>query len=105
MNTHGHEDVANLAGLRLLKDTYGEDMRLGAFYLGNWIADLSQLVDPVAASSARGNLKLVIDKILNYVMHNVYMRPGSTLLPTGQLYTSIKDQGPKLHASTLEAAR
>ena len=63
MNTHGHEDLAKTAGLTLLQNAftqlgYGGDLRFGAFYLGNWITDLSQLVDPGA-----------IDGLWNLVLH------------------------------------
>jgi len=58
MNTHGHGEVAEEAGLPLLNDTFPRLSSLHAMHLGNWLTDVSQAVDPVAyatvASKGRG---------------------------------------------------
>lgn len=54
MKPKGHHGVAEAAGLELFKKAFGSKHRaLGAFYLGNWIADFSQMVEPVGMESAR----------------------------------------------------
>jgi hypothetical protein len=58
MNTHGHADVAETAGLPLLEKAFGQKRRsLRAFHVGNWLTDVSQAVDPVAYASGSGKLK------------------------------------------------
>ncbi len=63
MKPSGHHKMAEDAGLPLMMEAFGADHRaLGAFYLGNWIADFSQLVDPVAMeslSAAQGRKRLL----------------------------------------------
>jgi hypothetical protein len=52
LNTHGHNSVAKEVGLPLLQAALQRagkgSPRLGAFYMGNWLTDVSQAVDPVA---------------------------------------------------------
>jgi hypothetical protein len=52
MNTHGHRRIAEGTGILLLRKVFEElgskNVNLSAFYLGNWLTDLSQLNDPVA---------------------------------------------------------
>lgn len=52
MNTHGHHSCAETAGEPVLQEALtnvgASQARLGAFYLGNWLTDVSQAVDPVA---------------------------------------------------------
>lgn len=56
MNTHGHHDIAGDAGLPELAAALAAagkgTPRLGAFYLGNWLTDLAQLLDPLPVDSA-----------------------------------------------------
>ncbi len=66
MKPFGHHKVAEDAGLPLMMEAFGADHRaLGAFYLGNWIADFSQLVDPAAMESLSfaKNRKALLDKL------------------------------------------
>ena len=68
MNTEGHEGVASSAGIPLLKEAFGKDNRsLEALYLGNWLTDVSQAVDPVAfatvAEGIRSGGEAVIDEV------------------------------------------
>lgn len=49
MDTHGHERVAKVAGIPLLEAAFSKKSEaLQAFYLGNWLTDVSQFVDPVS---------------------------------------------------------
>jgi hypothetical protein len=68
MNTEGHEGVAEAAGIPLLEEAFGKDNRsVRALYLGNWLTDVSQAVDPVAyASGSRkiaGGLDTAVDAV------------------------------------------
>lgn len=72
MNTHGHEEVAKEAGLPLLQEAFGRENRsLNAFYLGNWLTDVSQAVDPVAyragSAAITGAINDMIDGMKNAV--------------------------------------
>ncbi len=55
----GHESVAREAGLAVLKmrflqlGTNTKDLSLGSFYLGNWLADMSQVIDPIALTNLK----------------------------------------------------
>lgn len=61
MNTKGHHYVALVAGIKLLQQAFAEESEaegmsigkrnLAALYLGNWLTDLSQTVDPIAYRS------------------------------------------------------
>jgi hypothetical protein len=49
----------------------GRKLRLGAFYLGNWITDVSQSVDPVAYKRARPHIRVPdIDKLFDKFVHD-----------------------------------
>lgn len=70
MNTHGHEDVAKDAGLPLLEQAFQPLMgqpRMGAFYLGNWIADVCNLVDPNIEANISEKVGSVLDQVKKYV--------------------------------------
>jgi hypothetical protein len=72
MNTGGHEDVALDAGYPLLRSVFGSNSRdLPAFYLGNWITDVSQFVDPVGyarfGSTVSESIETVIVNLSNAV--------------------------------------
>jgi len=72
MNTKGHESVAKTAGIPLLEDVFGKDKHsLQAFYLGNWLTDVSQAVDPVAYWAASSEAKKTIDAIVNDVKKSI----------------------------------
>lgn len=95
MNTHGHESIAEAAGLPLLKEVfkglgYGENLSLQAFYLGNWITDLSQLVDPVAIAGLRGKLKNLIYDGFGYVAGGVKVLSHETLIPLSDVFTDAE---------------
>jgi hypothetical protein len=98
MNTHGHEEVARTAGIPLLKEAFGNDNHsLDALYLGNWLTDVSQAVDPVAYASAAAKIssggETVIDKVrqaaddfLDELLPTIFERLG----PVGQGLRSLK---------------
>jgi hypothetical protein len=77
MDTTGHHSLSAI-GEKLLKEALKrgnhKDMRIGAFYLGNWLTDVSQTVDPVAykkaqktGSEAAEALKRLFDRLLDDV--------------------------------------
>lgn len=57
MNTHGHHRIADEAGLPRLRQAFADlgidDINLTAFYLGNWLTDLSQVRVPDFSGEAR----------------------------------------------------
>jgi hypothetical protein len=54
VNTKGHESVFEEAGRPLLEAAFGKDNHsLAAMHLGNWLTDLSQVIDPVTFAGAR----------------------------------------------------
>ncbi len=67
MNTSGHHSVAIEAGLPVLLDAVNRagkaDAPLHAFYLGNWITDVSQAVDPVAYASLVRKLRCGLQSV------------------------------------------
>lgn len=66
MNTAGHEDVARTAGIPLLVDAFGKDRTsLDALYLGNWLTDVSQLVDPVAYTVGAAKIGATGDSVVD----------------------------------------
>lgn len=114
MNTHGHEDVANTAGIPLLRETLGKDKKsLRALYLGNWLTDVSQAVDPVAywSASQKGKggvdsgvetLKKGIEQFVKDFVASVFaFDPGSTVQQ--RVLTSLNDKIEQ-YAKTATAA-
>jgi hypothetical protein len=71
MDTHGHESCAQDAGLGQLTaalERVGKSgWRLGAFYLGNWLTDVSQTVDPVAYYEGSTKITGIMDGVINGV--------------------------------------
>ncbi|MEN3369273.1 MAG: hypothetical protein V7609_1416 [Verrucomicrobiota bacterium] len=65
MNTHGHAEVAEDAGLPLLRKFFGgQTMKsLKAMKLGNWLTDVSQTIDPVAYQGAGNASKKKADAV------------------------------------------
>lgn len=77
MNTKGHEDVANTAGRPLLEEVFGKDNpSLQAFYLGNWLTDVSQAIDPVAYQNVAEWLEPLIrplDDLIEQVLGTIFL--------------------------------
>lgn len=103
MNTHGHEDVARTAGLPLLEDAFGKGRRsLGALYLGNWLTDVSQAIDPVAywagSAKAKGAIdamvdgtKKIVDGIIEEILATLFVVAGGTAGPmAGRALKALK---------------
>ena len=97
MNTHGHEKVAEEAGLPLLEEAFSSGShkpRLTAFYLGNWITDLTQVFDPVAIAGARNNIVKVVDDAFDTALNGIYYLDNKTLLPL----STLTDEGSIVRA-------
>lgn len=77
MNTSGHESVAITAGMPLFKEALARsgvdkaDAPLEAFYLGNWLTDVSQAVDPVAYSGAVGKIRCGVRGFLTSILPDI----------------------------------
>lgn len=71
MDTHGHESIAEETGKPVLKKALNLAGRSGwnlqAFYLGNWITDVNQGVDPVAYEGGRTKLLNAYDYTLGSI--------------------------------------
>ena len=66
MNTEGHEDVARTAGIPLLAAAFGGDrLSLDALYLGNWLTDVSQVIDPVAYAAGSAKTGATGDSVVD----------------------------------------
>lgn len=103
MNTEGHADVARSAGIPLLQEVFGADNRsLAALELGNWLTDVSQVVDPVAyasiAAAIRSGGESVIDefranvdRFVDQFLATVFERTG---LPSQRLRSLKPDLAP-----------
>jgi hypothetical protein len=75
MDTSGHEAVAKTAGFPLLAEAFGKDTHaLQAFYLGNWLTDVSQFVDPVSVACVLGKLSSEIDNVIDRVLATTFRR-------------------------------
>lgn len=60
MDTTGHKNLSAI-GVHLLRPALengnpGKKMQTGAFYLGNWLTDVSQCIDPIAYRNALGKI-------------------------------------------------
>lgn len=81
MDTHGHHECADQAGLPLLEaalERIGKSgWRTGAFYLGNWITDVQQAVDPQPYSSVANGVRSGVDDLIKSIMSfEVVGQPG-----------------------------
>ncbi len=100
MNTHGHNEVSEV-GADLLKEAFKGRMnnpRLGAFYLGNWITDLSQVIDPVAGATLREKIKVLVDDMFDTLLNGTWYRVMDKLVPLENYveYGAIASHKPKL---------
>jgi hypothetical protein len=71
MDVTGHHTLSDV-GEQLLKDALKRSnhkpMRLGAFYMGNWLTDVSQFVDPVVYKKQAGNLKALVNAMFERML-------------------------------------
>ena len=75
MDTHGHERVAQTAGLPLLsKATKKSKDELQSFYLGNWLADVSQFVDPVAYECGYAGIEGAVSGIVDRIVGALFQQ-------------------------------
>ena len=111
MNTKGHESVADAAGIPLLEEALGKENRsIRALYLGNWLTDVSQAVDPVAYASGSAKLAGEMDTVvdaLKKATEDFLKELLPTLFeaqdgPAGQILRSLK---PDLEPAAEEATR
>lgn len=108
MNTRGHQSIAEDVGYEVLQDIFGKDenwlkvkeSRYASYYLGNWITDVSQAIDPVAVKAvnkttksgkdlieeALGNVEEVILKWLNSMIYE----SSSTESPNDTIYQKFE---------------
>ncbi len=111
MNTEGHEEVARTAGIPLLAAVFGKNNRsLDALYLGNWLTDVSQAVDPVAYASGAAKVgasgetvidevKRAVDTFLDQLVPTVFKRTR----PGGRALQSLKAELEKPAAEAKKA--
>ncbi len=74
MNTAGHRKIAEDVGNNLLEQAFerahpGSDPRVGAFYLGNWLTDVSQIYDPVAMTNFRDKITLYFEQVTTELLN------------------------------------
>ncbi|MCI0693838.1 hypothetical protein L0337_17755 [candidate division KSB1 bacterium] len=84
MNIQGHHDVAKKVGIPLLEEAFEKarkgSPRLTAFYLGNWLADISQVKDPVsviAPSALKEHLRDVVDNLVDEIKDRIHFKNGN----------------------------
>lgn len=88
MDTKGHEECAALGGEQIqvaVSQVPYAQLRLGAFYLGNWLTDVSQAVDPVAICLIRVGLRDVMYRFILAVEKWSVSLPGFTQLHLNRL--------------------
>jgi hypothetical protein len=95
MDTHGHEECAKLGGEMIqaaIDSSRHPQLRLGAFYLGNWLTDVSQAVDPVAISSLRVKFRQAMYAVIQEVEAVSAYLPGFTQAQVGQFRNSLNEE-------------
>ncbi|MBX3322703.1 MAG: peptidoglycan-binding protein [Phycisphaeraceae bacterium] len=72
MDTHGHHECADQAGLPLITAALVRarkpGWRTGAFYLGNWITDVQQAVDPQPYTNVANGVREGVDGAVKAIM-------------------------------------
>ncbi|MGW7385444.1 hypothetical protein [Streptomyces sp. NPDC054794] len=82
MNTKGHRGVGEQGALPLLERTFkdragGEAQGLEAVLLGNWLTDLSQVIDPVAYASLASKVQSLVEDFVRLITATTLYRSGS----------------------------
>lgn len=75
------------------------NLRFGAFYLGNWLTDVSQIIDPVAIAIFQVGIRDVLYAIIRAVESWSTSLPGCTTLQLNQLRDGLN----QLHIEIDEA--
>jgi hypothetical protein len=112
LNTKGHHSVSEEAGIPLLKEFFGNRKSLQALYLGNWLTDVSQAVDPVAYLAGSGKVKTAVgstmdgfkndlDAMIDEITSQIYeSTPGFLKENVEELLKSLKpDIGPYIETA------
>lgn len=102
MQAHGHEVIAHVGELLLrqgLKEANSKKaMRIGAFYLGNWLTDVSQAVDSRAYENLRDNLHSIAESIdaglkgLESSLVSDFFNTSSLVAPIDELKSLVSEQ-------------
>ncbi|WP_327350322.1 hypothetical protein [Streptomyces sp. NBC_01304] len=82
MNTKGHRGVGEQGALALLERTFkdragGEAQGLEAVLLGNWLTDLSQVIDPVAYASLASKVQSLVEDFVRLITATTLYRAGA----------------------------
>jgi hypothetical protein len=97
MNTEGHGKLAEQVGLPVLVESFRvrgfKRVPLNAFHLGNWLTDVQQLVDPVAADPA--GLKDAVHEFIDDVLSACFLRENGRDVSD----TPIVNLGPVVRAA------
>lgn len=108
MDAEGHKTISEV-GERLLKDAIQRNnpsrrMRLGAFYLGNWLTDASQVVDPVAYQNVKGKVLAYTNSLESLFDRMITDAPSwmQTVLETELGRMALKNARYKLHDAQTE---
>jgi len=95
MDTHGHEECARDAGRPQLAAALGRvgknGWRLEAFYLGNWLTDVSQAVDPVAYAEASGKVDSALRSVIRGV-RAIPLAPDAILDPVAEAIEALRER-------------
>lgn len=88
-----HRKIEKEALEKILRDKFGyKDKKveetLGKIYLGNWMRDYSQLVDP-------NIIRPMANKIIEYSKSRKMDRAIESIIPFGRVVPSVKPQAPK----------
>ncbi|MEJ2691658.1 MAG: hypothetical protein P8166_01085 [Candidatus Thiodiazotropha sp.] len=103
MDAEGHKTISEV-GERLLREKLERSnpshrMRLGAFYLGNWLTDASQVVDPVAYQNVKGKMLAYTNSIESLFDRMITDAPSwlQTVLDTELGRSALQDVRSELH--------
>ncbi len=103
MDPDGHHKVADMAGFPRLRGAFqkrmGPDARLDAFYLGNWLTDVSQVIDPKALerfAAVEPDIHKAIDEKIETLLNGVYVVENSLFKPIISFFDPQKEIA-KLH--------
>jgi hypothetical protein len=108
MDAERHKSISEV-GERLLKGAIARSnpsrhMRLGAFYLGNWLTDASQVVDPVAYQNVKGNMLAYTNSLEKLFDRMITDAPSwmQTVLDTNLGQRALKEAREGLHQAQTE---